>query len=125
MSHADFMRTSTGIICGLQSLNTYLDQKSSGVNPQVATTNLVGNIFNGLARNEVAYEMARFGNPAGNMINLYAGYGNPTSNAAGTLGLMTACSPWMFFNSPCCYGGYGFGMMPYGFGGWGMGGFWC
>lgn len=125
MSHADFMRTTTGIICGLQSLNTYLDQKSSGVNPQVATTNLVGNIFNGLARNEVAYEMARWGNPVGNMINMYAGYGNPASNAAGTLGLMTACTPWMFFNSPCCYGGYGFGMMPYGFGGWGIGGFWC
>ncbi len=125
MSHADFMRTTTGIICGLQSLNTYLDQKSSGVNTPAATANLFGNIFNGLARNEVAYEMARWGNPVGNIINMYTGYGNPTSNAAGTLGLMTACTPWMFFNNPLCYSGMGWGTMPYGYGGWGMGGFWC
>ena len=119
------MRTTTGIICGLQSYNTYLDQKSSGVEPNVAAANLAGNIFNGLARNEVAYEMARFGNPMGNLINMSAGYGNPVSNTIGTLGLMSAFSPWMFFNSPCCYGGMGYGMMmPYGMN-WGMGGFWC
>lgn len=132
MSHADFMRTSTGIICGLQSFNTYIDDKKKGVNPNVATTNLCGNLLNGLARNEIAYDMARFGNPMGNVINMFAGYGNPASNAIGTLGLMSACSPWMFFNTPCCYYGgmgmgmgYGIGMMPYYGMGWGMGGFYC
>lgn len=132
MSHADFMRTSTGIICGLQSLNTYLDARSSGVPPMVASANFAGNLFNGLARNEVAYEMAKAGNPVGNIINMYSGYGNPVSNAVGTMGLMTACSPWMFFNSPCCYspmmyGGFGMGYTPFmnPMMGWGMGGFYC
>lgn len=132
MSYADNMRTLSGINCGLQSFVSYLDARNNGIDPRIATTQFAGNIFNGLARNEVAYEMQRFGNPVGNMINLYAGYGNPVSNTIGTLGLMSACTPWMFFNSPCCYGGYGMGygmgMMPY-YGmygmGWGMGGFCC
>lgn len=128
MSFANDMRTLSGINCGLQSLVSYIDARNNGVAPQVATTQFAGNIFNGLARNEVAYEMQRFGNPVGNMINLYAGYGNPVSNTVGTLGLMSACTPWMFFNTPCCYGGFG---MNYGYSmgmynmGWGMGGFWC
>lgn len=130
MSYASDMRTLSGINCGLQSLVSYIDAKNNGVPAQVATAQFAGNIFNGLARNEVAYEMQRFGNPMGNMINLYAGYGNPVSNTIGTLGLMSACTPWMFFNSPCCYGGFGMGygcgmgMMPYGMG-WGYGGFFC
>lgn len=123
MSYADNMRTLSGINCGLQSLVSYIDAKNNGVPTQIAATNFVGNIFNGLARNEVAYEMQRHGNPAGNMINLYAGYGNPVSNTIGTLGIMSACSPWMFFNSPWCgYGMYSPYMMNFG---WGMGGFWC
>lgn len=131
MSHADFMRTSTGIICGLQSLIAYQNAKADGADPRVATAQFAGNIFNGLARNEVAYEMQRYGNSFGNIMNLYAGYGNPVSNTVGTLGLMSAFTPWMFFNSPCCYGGfgmgygYGMGMMPYYGMGWGMGGFCC
>lgn len=131
MSFADNMRTLSGINCGLQSLVSYIDARNNGVTPQVATAQFAGNIFNGLARNEVAYEMQRFGNPAGNLINLYAGYGNPVSNTIGTLGIMSACTPWMFFNTPCCYGGfgmgygYGMGMMPYYGMGWGMGGFCC
>ena len=139
MSYAENMRTLSGINCGLQSLVSYIDARNNGENPQVATANFAGNIFNGLARNEIAYEMQKFGNPVGNTINLYAGYGNPVSNTIGTLGLMSACTPWMFFNSPCCYGGFGMGMgMGYGYGygmgmgmmpyygmGWGMGGFCC
>ncbi len=119
------MRTMTGLTCGMQSLVSYIDARQSGVPANVASVNFAGNLFNGLARNEVAYEMQRFGNPMGNLINMYAGYGNPVSNTVGTLGLMSACSPWMFFNTPCCYGGFGMG---YGFGFspmWGMGGFWC
>jgi len=131
LSHAEDMRVLSGINCGMQSLVSYLDAKNNGVTPQVATAQFAGNLFNGLARNEVAYEMQRFGNPIGNTINLAAGYGNPVSNTIGTLGLMSACSPWMFFNSPCCYSSYGmmgYGMAPY-YGiygmGWGMGGFCC
>ena len=127
LGYAENMRTLSGINCGLQSLVSYIDARNNGATPQVATTQFAGNIFNGLARNEVAYEMQRFGNPVGNTINLYAGYGNPVSNTIGTLGLMSACTPWMFFNSPCCYSysmNYSYGMMPYGMG-WGMGGFCC
>lgn len=129
MSYADNMRTLSGINCGLQSLVSYIDARNNGIAPQIAATQFAGNIFNGFARNEVAYEMQRFGNPVGNMINLYAGYGNPVSNTIGTLGIMSACTPWMFFNSPYCCGGYGMGygmgMMPYYGMGWGMGGFCC
>ena len=98
MSFADNMRILSNINCGLASATTFLQQKSDGVNPQYATMNLFGNLANGIARNEVAYEMQRFGNPTGNMINMYAGYGNPISNAIGTMGLMGACTPnpWMF-----------------------------
>ena len=57
-------------------------------------------------------------------INMYAGYGNPVSNTIGTLGLMSACSPWMFFNCPSymfCPPPMGFwGSMGMGFGGFGM-----
>ena len=35
----------------------------------------------------------------GNVINMYSGYGNPVSNTIGTLGLMGACTPWMYFNT--------------------------
>lgn len=130
MGYADIMRTWSNINCGLASFATFAGNRSDGVNPQTAATNLCLNLSNGIARNEIAYEMARFGNPAGNLINMYSGYGNPTSNMVGTLGLVSACSPWMFFNSPCCYGGMGMGMgySPYmntGYMGWGMGGFCC
>ena len=79
MSFADNMRILSNINCGLASATTFLQQKSDGVNPQYATMNLFGNLANGIARNEVAYEMQRFG----------------------TMGLMGACTPnpWMFFNS--------------------------
>lgn len=99
MGFADNMRILSNINCGLASATTFLQQKANGVNPQYATMNLFGNLANGIARNEVAYEMQRFGNPTGNMINMYSGYGNPVSNAVGTMGLMGACTPWMFFNS--------------------------
>lgn len=135
MSFADNMRILSGINCGMQSFASYLDDKNNGVDPRIAAANFSGNLFNGLARNEVAYEMQRFGNPIGNVINMYAGYGNPTSNMIGTMGLMSACSPWMFFNSGYCYNmtmGYPcmatppyMGYSPYMGMGWRMGGFWC
>ncbi|MDY6309645.1 MAG: hypothetical protein SPL73_00985 [Cyanobacteriota bacterium] len=123
MGHAETMRTLTGISCGLQSLNSYLDARQKGQTPQVATTNLVGNIFNGLMRNEMAYDMQKCGNSAGNILNSTIGYGNPTSNAIGTLGMMSAYAytPWMFFNSPCCFN-YNYSMNYSYFGG---GGFYC
>ncbi len=99
MSFANTMRILSNINCGLASTTTFLQQKADGVNSQYATMNLFGNLTNGIARNEAAYEMQRFGNPVGNMVNMYAGYGNPVSNTVGTLGLMSACTPWMLFNS--------------------------
>ncbi len=101
MGYAENMRILSGINCGLASLVNYGQMRLNGVNPGYAALNLFGNIGNGLARNEIAYEMQKCGNPVGNTINMYAGYGNPVSNAFGTMGLLSACSPWMFFNAPC------------------------
>lgn len=118
MGFAENMRILSNINCGLASGVTYLEQRTNGVAPQYAAMNLFGNLTNGIARNEIAYGMQRFGNPVGNTINMYAGYGNPVSNAFGTYALMGAVSPWMFFNSPS----YMFSPMPMGFyGGMGMG----
>lgn len=127
MGFAENMRILSNINCGLASATTYLQQRSEGVNPSFAGINLFGNLANGIARNEVAYDMQKWGNPVGNTINMYAGYGNPVSNTIGTLGLMSACSPWMFFNCPSymfCppsmggfWGGLGMGFGG-GWGGW-------
>lgn len=129
MGFAENMRILSGINCGLASLVNYIDMRNNGVNPNYATMSLFGNIGNGLARNEVAYQMQSMGNPIGNDINMYAGYGNPVSNAIGTMGLMSACSPWMFFNSPCCcyspMSYYGGGMMGYNMGYGYSSGFYC
>jgi hypothetical protein len=115
MGFADTMRVWSNINCGLASMNTYLQQRNDGVSNQYATMNLFGNLANGIARNEYAYGLQRMGNPSGNIINMYAGYGNPVSNTVGTLGLMS-CSPWMYFNAtPYCmpmYSGFGFGYNP-------------
>ncbi|MDE6138607.1 MAG: hypothetical protein K2F57_03975, partial [Candidatus Gastranaerophilales bacterium] len=75
MSFADNMRILSNINCGVASTTKFLQQKADGVNPQYATINFFGNLANGIARNEVAYEMQKFGNPVGNMINMYTGYG--------------------------------------------------
>jgi len=101
MGFAENMRILSNINCALASTNTYLEQTTNGVDNRYAAANLFGNLANGVARNEIAYDMQRHGNPAGNTINLYAGYGNSAANAFGTWGIMNACSPWMFFNSYC------------------------
>jgi hypothetical protein len=102
MSFADNMRILSNINCGLASLVSYGEMRSNGVSPYYATMGLFGNMANGITRNEIAYQMQRHGNPIGNTINMYAGYGNPVSNTIGTLGMMSACNPWMFFNCyPC------------------------
>jgi hypothetical protein len=114
MSYANAIFTLSNINCGLASLNTYLDQRINGVNPQYATMNLFGNLANGIARNEYAYGMQKMGNSAGNLINSISGYGNPVSNTFGTLGLLN-CSPWMYFNCMPTFGfysGMGFGCSP-------------
>lgn len=100
MGFAETMRILSNINCGLASGVSYLEQKQNGVPTSCAMGNLFGNLANGIARNEAAYEMQRWGNPIGNCINMYAGYGNPVSNMVGTMGIMSACSPWMFFNMP-------------------------
>ena len=124
MGYAENMRVLSNINCGLASAATFLQQKAMGVPGSYAGGTLIGNLMNGIARNEVAYDMQKCGNPVGNTINMYAGYGNPVSNTVGTLGLMSACSPWMFFNCPSymfCPPQMGFwGGMGMGFGGyWG------
>lgn len=134
MGFAENMRILSNINCLLGSGVTYLEQRQQGVDATSAGINLFGNIGNGVIRNQVAYEMQSVGNPIGNTINMCAGYGNPVSNTFGTMALMSACTPWMFFNSPYC-GMYSMGMSPYGgcFGGGfygGLGysvspGFWC
>ncbi len=117
MSFAENMRILSNINCGLASSVSYLEQRNAGVPAYNASINLFGNLANGIARNQIAYDMQLHGNPVGNTINMYAGYGNPVSNAIGTMGLMSACSPWMFFNSPS----YMFTPMPGFYAGLGLG----
>lgn len=117
MGYADNMRILSNINCGLASLVSYGEMRQSGIGADYATMSLFGNLTNGVMRNETAYWMQLMGNPVGNTINMYAGYGNPLSNSIGTLGIMSACSPWMFFNMGCYnpmqmympfhYGGFG------------------
>ena len=116
MGFAENMRILSNINCTLASMNSYMTQRSNGVSPQQAQFNFFGNMMNGVARNEVAYGMQRWGNPIGNTINMYAGYGSNEANQFGTMGLLSAnFSPWMFFNCyscmppmmptyGCCYG---------------------
>ncbi|MBD5402717.1 hypothetical protein HDR58_07965 [bacterium] len=124
-SYANTIRTWSNINCGLASGVSFLEQKNQGVNTWDALTNLSINLGNGIMRNEVAYEMQRFGNPLGNYVNSFAGYGTPQANITGTLGLMSSFSPWMTFNSPFC--SYMMGPMSMGpYCGMNSGlGFWC
>lgn len=101
--YADTMRIWSDINCTLASLTSYGQQKAEGVSTGQAVANLFGNITNGFVRNDIAYMMQRHGDYLGNAVNMYAGYGNQTSNMIGTLGLMSACSPWSFFNMGMCY----------------------
>jgi hypothetical protein len=100
MSYADNMRILSNINCSLASGVSFLDQTQNGVSTSNALGNMFENLANGYARNEIAYEMQRWGNPVGNCINMYSGYGNPVSNTIGTLGILGACSPWVYFNQP-------------------------
>ena len=115
MGFAETMRILSNINCGLASGATYLEMRSNGINRPYALTNFFGNIANGFARNEIAYGMQCMGSPVGNTINLFAGYGNPVSNTVGTLGILGACTPWMFFNTPGAIMPYGYFGYPQGF----------
>ena len=118
MSFADTMRIWSNLNCGLASMVSYGQMRQNGVTPYYATMGLFGNLTNGIMRNEMAYGMQLMGNPTGNTINMYAGYGNPISNAIGTIGIMSACTPWTFFNM-----GYSNPMqmyMPFNFGHFGL-----
>lgn len=118
MSFADDMRILSNINCGLASLVSYGEMRQSGISPYYATMGLFGNLANGFMRNDIAYGMQRWGNPTGNLVNMYAGYGNPISNAIGTMGIMSACSPWMFFNMGYCNPMQMY--RPFNFGGFGL-----
>lgn len=104
MGFAENMRILSNINCGLASFNTMMEQRSNGVNYTTTGLTLGQNLSNGIIRNEMAYDMQKHGNPVGNLVNMYAGYGTPEANTAGTLGMMSAymCNPWGFFNSPLC-----------------------
>lgn len=56
MGFAENMRIWSGINCGLASLVGYTQMKSNGVDTNTAIGATAGNVLNGLARNEVAYE---------------------------------------------------------------------
>ena len=118
MGFAETMRVLSNINCAASSLNTYTQMSLRGVNPMFASYELSNNLANGVVRNEIAYDMQKHGSFYGNNVNLYAGYGNPVSNAIGTMGIMAGCSPWMMFNCPS----YMFSPMPMpmGYGGFGM-----
>ena len=112
MGFAENMRIMSGINCTLASLVSYGEQKQNGASASYAGYNFLGNMLNGFVRNDIAYQMQNWGNPMGNMINMYSGYGNPISNFVGTTALLGAnCSPWMFFGmcQPMCYMPMSFG----------------
>ena len=127
MSYASIMKDGCNLLNALACTNTALGAITNGANPTVAITKSLGIFTYGCLRNEIAYDMQCHGNPVGNMVNLYSGYGNTVSNAVGTMGLMSACSPWMFFNCySYCPPPMNFCSPMAGFGGFGvMGGFWC
>ena len=116
MGFAENMRILSNINCTIASVNSYMTQRINGVPPQQAGLNFFGNVWNGYTRNNIACVMELWGNPIGNTINMYAGYGSNEANQFGTMGLLSAnFSPWMFFNCyscmppmmptyGCCYG---------------------
>ena len=116
MGFADTMNILSNINCVLSSGVSFLEQKKQGVDTTTATCSLFNNIGNGVARNAIAYDMAKCGNPLGFNVNMAYGYGNPVANTCGTMAMLSVASPWMFFNSPFCgFPSYGFGMgMPFG-----------
>lgn len=122
MGFAENIRILSNISCGVASLNSYLEQRANGVPSGYASYNLLGNLTNGFIRNEMAYDMQRYGYSYGNYLNSWVGYGNPVSNAIGTMGMLAAYTPWTFFNLPCgfftpmpmgCFGGLGMGFGSY------------
>jgi hypothetical protein len=131
MGFADTMRILSNIDCGVSSAVTYIKDKQDGKSSVQATGSLFSNLTNGIARNEVAYEMQKYGNSMGNYINMAAGYGSAESNIAGTLGLAAVNNPWMFFNlmpsyTITSYNSFGFGYPMMGaYPMMGMGGFYC
>ncbi len=128
MGYAETMRILGGINCGLASIVNYAGMRQNGVDPGYAAMSLNQNIFNGIARNEMAYMMQKHGCSFGNNINMAYGFGNPVSNSFATAAFLNVSTPWMAFNycnpmmyyspmpmTPFC-GGLGYGMSP---------GFWC
>lgn len=128
MGYADNMRVLSNLNCGMASLAGYLQNKADGVNTSVAANNAVGNIFNGVLRNEAGYYAYKdFGMRGVNDINLAYGYGDPAKNTAATLGILGVVTPQVFFNS-CNYNymySQSFGMPYMGLGMMGPGGYLC
>ncbi len=125
------------------SLLGYSEAKSNGASTGEALTDFGFNVMNGAIRNVWARDIQQHtGSYLGYAVNSAAGYGNPQSNALGTLGLVNAtmitspfgifgCNPFMtsmiynpfggsFFGGGCCCNNNF--MFPSFFGG---GGFWC
>ncbi|MDR1168841.1 MAG: hypothetical protein LBK53_08160 [Heliobacteriaceae bacterium] len=109
----------------LGSTLTYMNQTNAGVPSGYALSNFGYNIYNGTMRNAIAHNMYNYtGSTLGHQVNIFAGYGNPASNFAGTVGLMGAMLPYSFgyspFYTPSLYGG---GFLGGGFCGFPGGGF--
>ncbi|MBQ8459384.1 hypothetical protein IJ541_04705 [bacterium] len=100
--YASNMRLFGNINCTLASLVNWGEQRQNGVDPQTANFNFFRNMTNGMARNEIAYDMARHGNYTGINTNIIAGYGNERANAFGTTALLTLNDPYFFFAMNGC-----------------------
>lgn|SRR5574344_71311 len=120
MSWTNALYTLSNINAVLGSYKTYAQDKD--------ITNFGLNVLNGAARNEVANERSKFGDMTGYAINMVTGYGNPTANTNGTMGLLATTPmfgfgmPWFGGNMFGCgmFGGSMFGGSIWG-GGYGMG----
>ena len=99
MGYPETIRALSNINCGLASFNNYLGLRGTGHGVASSGLYAAGNVFTGVARNEIAYGMAKNGWTIGQDINMFYGYSSPQANASAMMGLMSAYTPYMFFNS--------------------------
>ncbi len=111
-----------------------VEARNNGASPGEALMGFGLSVMNGAARNAVSHEIQRHtGSYLGYAVNNIAGYGNPVSDYAGTIGTIGAamvsspfgifgCSPYMTSTIYGCgpFGGGFFGYSP-GFGPFGSG----
>ena len=111
MGYNDTMLTLSNIHCGLAGFNNYLNNRSTGAGRISSALDAGANLCFGLMRNNIAYDLSEnYGCTYAHNINSSYGYGSAEENAGAMMGLMSAFTPYMFFNSYnyCCrYPSYG------------------